>query len=438
MTSDNQRTLAGSASLEGVALHTGGTVKLTLSPAPENTGYIFKRTDLKDEPTVAALAENVKQVERATTIGEGNIKVHTVEHVLSALRGLGVDNAVISMNANEPPICDGSAKQFVELIQKAGTIEQSARREYLELKEPVSVEGKDGACMIALPCKHFEVSCTNVTHTGFHTQFHNYTLSPENYAKEIAPARTFVFYEEVQPLMEKGLIKGGSLENAVVIRGDSVMTKEPMRFQNEFARHKVLDIIGDLSLLPKPLKARIVAVRTGHALNVELAKALMKHFRLREAMRFPVENIPVGEGALDIDEVMRILPHRYPFLLVDRIIKFEGDNKAIGCKNVTINEPFFPGHFPTQPVMPGVLQVEAMAQVASILMLRQAGSAGRLGYFLSADKVKFRKMVRPGDTLYIHVELVRSRGKIGRAVGQCMVNGDVVSEGEMTFALADE
>ncbi len=433
-----QKTLGAPVSFSGVALHTGNAVKLTLCPAPENTGLVFKRIDLKDEPTIQVTAENVKQVERATTIGEGNIKVHTIEHVLSALRGMDVDNAVIAMDSNEPPIGDGSARHFVEMIQKSGVVEQSVPREYFELKHPVSVEGKDGGVMVALPSKSFEVSCTNVTHTGFHTQFYSVEPTPATYAKEIAHARTFVFHEEVQQLMEKGLIKGGSLENAIVIRGEQVMTKEPLRYPNEFARHKVLDIIGDLALFPKRLKARIVAIRTGHALNVELAKALLKQFRQVEAQRFPLENIPQGDSALEIHDVMRILPHRYPFLMVDKILKFDGDNKAVGCKCVTINEPFFQGHFPSHPVMPGVLQVEAMAQVASILMLKQAGNAGKIGYFMSADKVKFRKPVVPGDTLLIHVELTRARGKIGKAVAQCTVNGDITSEGELMFAIAGD
>jgi UDP-3-O-[3-hydroxymyristoyl] N-acetylglucosamine deacetylase/3-hydroxyacyl-[acyl-carrier-protein] dehydratase len=436
--SDKQRTLRGQASLSGSALHTGNAVTLTLLPAPENTGFVFKRTDLKDEPTIQAIADHVRQVERATTLAEGPIKVHTVEHILSALRGMGVDNAIISMDSNEPPIGDGSARPFVELIRKAGIVEQEARRHYFELRQPVAVTGKDGAYMVALPAKEFQISCTNVTHTGMHTQFHHYVDDAAKYPEEIASARTFVFHEEVQPLLEKGLIKGGSLENAIVIRGDSVMTREPMRYPNEFARHKILDIMGDLALFPMRLKAHILGVRTGHALNVELAKALLKVLREREAAQIPSTEIPSGDVALDIHEVMRILPHRQPFLMVDRILKFVGETRIVGCKAVTINEPFFPGHFPGHPIMPGVLQVEAMAQVASILMARQSGLAGRIGYFMSADKVKFRKPVLPGDTLIIECELTRNRGKIGKANGRCLVNGEVVSEGELTFALQGE
>lgn len=435
--SEMQRTLAKSASMSGPGLHTGNDVTLTLCPAAENTGYIFRRTDLKDEPTIRALVDNVKQVERATTIGEGNIKVHTVEHVLSALRGMGVDNAVIAMDSNEPPICDGSAAPYTDLIARAGVVEQSARREYFEVRAPVWVRSEDGGVAVALPCDGFEVSCTNVTHTGFHTQFAKFRMEAGTYEREVAPARTFVFYEEVAPLMEKGLIKGGSLENAVVIRGETILTREPARFPNEFARHKVLDIIGDLALFPRWLRAHIVALRTGHSLNVELARALMRELKLRDAQRFPVEHIPRGETGLDINEIMQILPHRYPFVMVDRIVNFEGDSKAIGLKNVSINEPYFQGHFPGHPVMPGVLQIEAMAQVASLLLLRRSGDARKLGLFMSADKVKFRRPVLPGDTIVIHVELTKARGSIGRAYCQCVVKGEVASEGELMFGFQD-
>jgi UDP-3-O-[3-hydroxymyristoyl] N-acetylglucosamine deacetylase/3-hydroxyacyl-[acyl-carrier-protein] dehydratase len=292
--------------------------------------------------------------------------------------------------------------------------------------------------MAALPYEGFKISCTNANHTGFFTQYKSLDVDAKNYGTELAPARTFVFYEEVQGLMEKGLIKGGSLENAIVIRGESVLSKDPMRFSDEFVRHKMLDIVGDLALFPIPLRAHIVAAMPSHGLNVELARALSKAYKQYVSQLMPVENIPVGDGALDINDVMKILPHRYPFLLVDRVLKFEGETKATASKSVTINEPFFQGHFPGHPIMPGVLQIEAMAQVASILLLRAAENAGKLGYFMSVDKVKFRKPVTPGDMLIIQVELVKSRGKIGKAFGQCFVNGDLVSQGDLMFAIVDK
>jgi UDP-3-O-[3-hydroxymyristoyl] N-acetylglucosamine deacetylase/3-hydroxyacyl-[acyl-carrier-protein] dehydratase len=439
MASLKQTTVRESQSVKGSALHTGVDVTLTVKPAAANTGYIFKRTDLPDEPTVSAHIDNVKQVERATTLGEGSVKIHTVEHLLSALRGCGIDNALIEINANEPPIGDGSCRQFVEMLEKAGKHELDANVVEYDLHEPVRITGRDGAYVIAWPSDRFEVSCTNASHLGKHTQYRTWNPETGNYAKEIAMARTFVFYEEVQPLMEKGLIKGGSLENAVVIRGDAILSREPLRFEDEFVRHKILDIIGDLSLFPARLNAHIYAVKPSHALNIELAKEIYKQYKQRLAQRLPFENLPTGEGGLDAQDILKVLPHRHPFLLVDRILGFEGTNKAVGQKAVTINEPFFPGHFPGHPVMPGVLQVEAMAQVASILMGRATGETGtgKIGYFMSADKVKFRKPVFPGDTLIIEVELTKSRGKVFRAIGVCRVKNEIVSEAELMFGLID-
>jgi UDP-3-O-[3-hydroxymyristoyl] N-acetylglucosamine deacetylase/3-hydroxyacyl-[acyl-carrier-protein] dehydratase len=360
-----------------------------------------------------------------------------VEHVLASLRGCGIDNAVIELDANEPPIGDGSGRAFIELIQQAGKVEQEAKVHYYELREPVLVKGKDGAFMAAWPHDGFQVSCTNANHTGKFTQYLSWKEEGGDFVRDLGQARTFCFYEEVQPLLEKGLIKGGSLENAIVIRGDTLLCREPLRYEDEFVRHKIFDIIGDLALFPLKLKAHIIAAKPSHTLNVELAKAINKQYRNYLSQLMPVENIPVGEGALDIQGVMKILPHRYPFLMVDRILRFDGDTKAVGQKNVSINEPFFMGHFPGHPVMPGVLQVEAMAQVASVLLLRQSENAGRLGYFMSIDKVKFRKPVMPGDNLIIEMELTKSRRKIGCARGHCLVNGEIVCEGELMFALID-
>lgn len=433
----HQTTLAKQVSLEGTSLHTGKSVRLTLKPANINAGYIFRRTDLPDEPTIVPHADHVKGVERSTTLGEGSIKIHTVEHLLSALRGMGVDNAIIEINSNEPPIADGSAEPYVRLIEQAGLTQQESVRTYFEIKEPIYVSNKEGGYLAAIPYDGFKISCTNANHTQHFTQYQSLEITPETYKNEISPARTFVFYEEVEPLMDKGLIKGGSLENAIVIRGESVLSKEPLRYENEFVRHKILDIIGDLALFPLPIKAHILAAKPSHSLNVELARAITKSHRKYLSQLMPVEYIPIGDGAMDIQDVMRILPHRYPFLMVDRILKFEGPSKATGCKSITINEPFFQGHFPNHPIMPGVLQIESMAQVASILLLRNAENAGKLGYFMSVDKVKFRKPVTPGDVLIIQVELTKARGNIGKAEGQCLVNGEVVSQAELMFAIVD-
>ena len=433
-----QHTLAKAASLSGTSLHTGARVSLKIQPAAANSGIKFKRKDLQDEPTIDATIANVKTVERATTIGEGSMRVHTVEHVLAALSGLGVDNAMIEMDANEPPIGDGSALMYVEAIRKAGVVPLEAPRLLFHPREPISIETKGGSLLVLLPDDEFRISCTQAGPEGRFTQFMSTTITPAIFEREIAPARTFVYYEDVQALMEKNLIKGGSLENAIVVRGESVLSKEPLRFPDEFVRHKILDIIGDLALLGRAIRGHVVAVRPGHGANTDLARALAKALGVAEAM-LPKRNFPQGEGGLDINEVMNILPHRYPFLMVDRILSFEGETKCLGIKSVTINEPFFEGHFPGHPVMPGVLQVEAMAQVASVLMMRISKSASRVGYFMSADGVKFRKPVFPGDTLFIHAELTKSRGnKLAKAMCRCVVNDAVVSEGELMFTFLDK
>ncbi len=434
---DRQHTLAKPATLAGTSLHTGEPVKLTLQPAPENFGIKFRRVDMEDQPLIPALADRVQKVERATTIAEGAVKVHTVEHVLSALSGMGVTNAIIEMDANEPPIADGSSRPFVELIKAAGVKVQSAPRRIFEVREPIYQETRDGTILHIVPDKKFRISCTNVGPGGRNTQYYSTEITPEIYEKEIAPARTFVYYEDVAPLLEKGLIKGGTLEAAVVIRGDTLLSKHPARFNEEFARHKILDIIGDLMLSGVSVLGHIIAVRPGHGPNTEMARTIMKTYNdMRAAVPAPV-NVPLGDAVLDNIEVQRILPHRYPFLMVDRIVGFEGENKCTGVKCVTINEPFFQGHFPGHPIMPGVLQLEAMAQVASVLLLRMPGNEGKIGYFLSADKVKWRRPVLPGDVLVIETEVTKVKRSVAQAIGRCSVNGQVTSEAELMFSLVE-
>ncbi|MDQ6655377.1 MAG: UDP-3-O-acyl-N-acetylglucosamine deacetylase, partial [Verrucomicrobiota bacterium] len=335
-TPELQHTLGKSASLSGTSLHTGEKVTLRLQPAPVDHGIKFKRKDLQEEPTIDAKIENLKTVERATTIGEGAMRVHTVEHVISALAAMGVDNAIIEMDANEPPIGDGSAQAYVELIKKAGVIPQEAPRQVFTVREPIYVETKSGSLLVVLPDEKFRVSCTQAGPNGRFTQFLSTEITPAIYEKEIAPARTFVFYEDVQQLMEKNLIKGGSLENAIVVRGDAVLSKEPLRFEDEFVRHKILDIVGDLALFGRRIRGHVVAVKPGHGPNAELARALVRE----HAKSLPVMQpraFPPGEGGMDINEVMAALPHRYPFLMVDRILGFDGDVKITGVKSVTIN-----------------------------------------------------------------------------------------------------
>ena len=429
-----QRTLASNASLEGTSLHTGEKVTLTMKPAPTNHGIVFRRIDLEDMPFIPANVDNVQQVERATTLAVGSVKVHTVEHVISALAGMEIDNALIEMDANEPPIGDGSAAPYVRCIKEAGIVEQDELASVFEIREPIHFENENGSIITIIPSKDFRVSCTHAASGGKLAQYYSASITPEVYEEQIAPARTFVFYEDVKPLMEKGLIKGGSIENAVVIRDEEILSKEPLRFEEEFARHKILDVIGDLMLSGKRIMGHIICVKPGHGPNTQVAALLKKAFSKVMSMT-PSVNIPTGEGALDINEVMKILPHRYPFLLLDRIVKFEGENKCTGIKSVTINEPFFQGHFPGHPVMPGVLQLEAMAQLASIMLLRRPENQGKIGYFLSADKVKFRKPVMPGDTLFIEGEALKIKSSVAQAKCRCFVNEALVSEAELKFSL---
>src|SRR5712671_3928723 len=297
MTAELQHTLAKSAGFSGTSLHTGEKVTLKLQPAPVDHGIKFKRKDLADEPTIDANIANLKTVERATTIGEGAVRVHTVEHVLSALSAMGVDNAIIEMTANEPPIGDGSAAPYVEAIKKAGTAAQEAPRRFFDVREPIHVESKSGSLLVLLPDDKFRVSCTQAGPDKRFTQFFSAEISPALYEREIAPARTFVFYEEVAPLMEKNLIKGGSLENAIVVRGDAVLSKEPLRFPDEFVRHKILDIIGDLALLGQRIHGHVIAIKPGHGVNAELATALARESTKRRAVSTPRYTMPMGEGA---------------------------------------------------------------------------------------------------------------------------------------------
>jgi UDP-3-O-[3-hydroxymyristoyl] N-acetylglucosamine deacetylase/3-hydroxyacyl-[acyl-carrier-protein] dehydratase len=437
-TPEFQQTVAKTASFSGTALHTGDKVTLKLQPAPVDHGIKFKRKDLQDEPTIDAKIENLKTVERATTIGEGSVRVHTVEHILAALSAMGVDNAEVEMDANEPPIGDGSAQPYVDLIKKAGVTPQDEPRKFFDVRDVMHVEAKAGTLLVLLPDNKFRVSCTQAGPNNHFTQFFSTEVTPAIFEREIAPARTFVYYEDVKPLMDKNLIKGGSLENAIVVRGDAVLSKEPLRFGDEFVRHKILDIVGDLALVGRRIRGHVVAIKPGHATNADLARLVAREQARRSAMATP-RAMPTGDGVLDADQVMQILPHRFPFLMVDRIIRFETETKCVGVKTVTINEPFFQGHFPGHPVMPGVLQIEAMAQVASILLFKLAKTTSRIGYFMSADGVKFRKPVLPGDTIFIHAELTKSRGeRLAKAKCHCVVNDAIVSEAELMFTFLDK
>jgi len=440
-----QRTILREVSIKGKSLHTGEEVHLTLKPAPENTGVIFRRIDLFGKPELKPLIDLVDDLVRSTTIADGHAKVHTIEHVLSALSGCGVDNVVIEMDASEPPILDGSAKHFVNLIQEAEPVEQDAEREYFTLDEPISVT-RGSSSIIALPHDGFRITCTSADDRGIHTQHLSLDIDPETYVAQIAPARTFTIYEDIEELLKLGKIKGGSLDSAIVIKGDKIVSKEPLRFKDEFVRHKMLDIIGDVTLVGMPIKAHIVGVRPGHALNAELSKVLRKKLlekvkgakKKSDSKKAPVM-VEASETAMDIRRVLDILPHRYPFVMIDRVVELVSEDELVALKNVTINEPYFQGHYPGRPVMPGVLQVEAMAQAAGVLLLRKLPvEENKIAFFMSVDKVKFRQAVEPGDSIEIRVKLIKIRGnKIATATGECTVGGKIVSSAELMFMLAD-
>ena len=414
---------------------------MTIKPAEVGKGFVFRRVDLYGKPEIIPLSSNVTELVRSTTISNGNAKVHTIEHVLSALAGCGVDNAIIELDASEPPILDGSARPFVNLILEAEPVEQEKEREYYQLPEPLSVTSGNRS-MIALPYDGFRITCTSADDRGSHVQHLSIDLDPETFVAQIAPARTFTVYEDIEELLKLGKIRGGSLDSAIVIKGDKILSKEPLRFEDEFVRHKILDIVGDLALLGKPLKAHIIAVRPGHSLNSDLTGKIAERMKSKskpsqEKKKNKSVVLP-DETELDVRRVLDVLPHRFPFVMIDRVISIEGNEVLVGIKNVTINEPFFTGHFPGHPVMPGVLQLEAMAQAAGILLLRRSSSEGKVAFFMSADKVKFRKPVVPGDQLVITATLEKVRGnKLATARVECMVNEKAVSSASLMFSIVD-
>jgi UDP-3-O-[3-hydroxymyristoyl] N-acetylglucosamine deacetylase/3-hydroxyacyl-[acyl-carrier-protein] dehydratase len=440
----HQQTLRQAANFAGIGLHSGNQVNMTFLPAPPSAGIRFRRVDLEGKPEIEARVDYVATTNRSTSLSKGNAKILTVEHVLAAFAGRGIDNAIVELDANEPPIGDGSAREYVRMIHAAGVTAQDEPREVFRVATPISYQ-KDETNISVFPHDGLKITCTSADAKGRFTQFFSLEVTPESWERDLANARTFCFFEEIEYLIKNGLIKGGSLENAVVIRDDAILTTEPLRYPEEFVRHKILDIIGDLSLVGCPISGHVVAVKPSHSANCEVARQIAQQWRkpLEAAQSFspppPVpgqgEPVVIRDGEeLDTERLMKVLPHRYPFMMVDKIIKIDG-NKIIGVKNVTINEPYFQGHFPNQPIMPGVLQLEAIAQVAGVMMLRQAENFGKLAYFMSAESVRWRKPVRPGDTLVIDVELTKSRGKIGKAKGTCLVNGETVSEAEVTFML---
>lgn len=424
-----QRTLRSVFKMAGKGLHTGEDVSVTLCPAPENHGIVFQVKGV----SIPASITYIDDLVRGTTLSKDGVKIHTIEHLLSALFGLGVDNVLVEVEGSEIPILDGSAKPWVEALLNCGFENQSVERSYWEVTEPVSIEEADRSIMI-FPSDDFRITCTSTDDRKTHTQHLSLVVDPETYAQEIAKARTFTTYEDIEPLIKMGKIKGGTLDCAIVIKGDKLLSNEPLRYADEFVRHKILDIIGDLALLGKPIKGHVVAIKTGHALNAELVQRVFQQ-EVQEDLQLPVGE---SQALLDIHEILKRLPHRYPFVMVDRVLSSTEDT-LVAIKNITVNEPCFTGHFPENPVFPGVLQIEAMAQAAGLLMSLKLGQSETMNnvYFMSVDKVKFRSVVQPGDQLRIEVKLLKIKNnRIGYAEGQCFVKEKVASSAEFMFMIA--
>lgn len=435
-----QQTIKRPASFSGVGIHTGSKVTMTWKPAPVDHGIKFVRTDLDSKPVIDSHIRNIRDVERWTTIGHNGTVIHTVEHVLATLTGYGIDNVLIELDGNEPPVGDGSALPYVQMVKQAGIQPQEGKCEIFAPREPVHLELGESLAVV-LPSDQLRISCTiHYGKPGLDAQFLSLAIEPETFETQISPARTFAFWDDIHYLIDKGFIKGGNFENAIVIRNESILATAPLRFRDEFVRHKILDVLGDIALLGRPLAAHIIVIRPGHTSNAELTKrlaALLEKEQPTVPFAPPIAAMGGEEVAMDSLRLLKILPHRYPFLMVDAILKIEGDSKIVGLKNVTMNEPYFQGHFPGHPIMPGVLQLEAIAQVAGVLMLRASENAGKVAYFMSANNVKWRKPVRPGDQLIIEVEMGKVRSKIGKAHGVCKVGKDVVSEAEVTFSIVE-
>lgn len=431
---EKQRTIAEPASFSGIGLHTGNLTTLTFRPASADQGVTFYRVDLPGRPAIKAHVDHVIDVSRGTTIGLNGAEVHTVEHVLAAIAGLGIDNIDIEVDANEVPVGDGSSLQFMQTLKKAGFVEQDAARKYITIREPVYYRDRDVTISI-LPADETRLTMTIAyDHVAVGTQYASYSISPETFENEIAPSRTYCFLRDVKMLQEQGLIRGGSLENAVVIGDDAVLND--LRFPDEFVRHKILDLLGDMFLLGNPIKGHIVAVKSGHPTHVEFSKKVKKSLlngNGAAGLDVTKRNVP----ALDVNTIMQILPHRFPFLLVDRILSYEPKKHVVGIKNVTVDEPFFQGHWPRMPVMPGVLIIEVMAQVSCVLVWDEDVKRKRVAFFLGIDRAKFRKSVIPGDQLVIESKMLKMRKNACRVFAEARVDGEVVAEAEMFFLLQD-
>ncbi len=459
--SDLQKTLKEDISLSGVGLHTGKKVNLTIKPAKENTGFVFVRTDLEGNPQVEADVNYVTTTERGTTLEKLGVKIHTCEHLLAALVGMDIDNAILEMDAAEPPIMDGSSKFFIEAIEKVGVVEQNVVREYLVIKEVMNyTDPNTGSEITIIPSDTYEIT----TMVDFGTKVlgtQNATMKHISEFKEnFANARTFSFLHELEMLLDHGLIKGGDISNAIVyvdkeltpetmeklkkafgkdkisVKPNGTLDNITLNSPNEAARHKLLDVVGDLALVGVKIKGKVIANKPGHFVNTQFAKKLNRQWKLHKKKNVPDFDL-TKSPVYDINGIMRLLPHRPPFLLIDKIIELS-ESHVVGVKNVTMNEPFFVGHFPKEPVMPGVLQIEAMAQTGGILVLANVPDPENYStYFVKIDKVKFKKKVIPGDTVIFKIELIEPiRRGIVHMQGYGYVGDSVVVEAELMAQVA--
>ena len=455
METTKQKTLKGSFSLFGKGLHTGLSLTVTFNPAPDNTGYKIQRIDLEGQPIIDAIAENVIDTQRGTVIAKGEARVSTIEHGMAALYAMGIDNCLIQINGPEFPILDGSAAMYVEKIREIGIVDQNAPKDYYIIRKKMEYKDERGSIITILPDEQFSITAMCSFESKFISSQFATLDDIDKFADEISPARTFVFVRDIMPLLQANLIKGGDLDNAIVIYEKQVdqptldqladllkvphmdatsigyIQNKPLIWDNECTRHKLLDIIGDVALIGKPIKGRIVATRPGHTVNNKFARMIRKDIRKHE-IQAPIYD-PNDEPLMDNIRIRELLPHRYPMQLVDKVVAM-GATTIVGVKNITANEPFFQGHFPQEPVMPGVLQIEAMAQCGGLLVLSQVEEPERWStYFLKIDNVKFRQKVIPGDTLLFRVELLSPvRHGISSMQGYMFVGDNVVAEATFT------
>lgn len=436
---DNQRTIEREISLKGIGLHTANKVNITFKPADIDTGINFIRTDLPYRPQIKVSLDSLLSQSRSprrTSVGNGTVEIQTIEHLMAALAGLHIDNIKIEIDNDEVPGLDGSSLNFLETLTEAGIKEQQKNRQYYVIKEQIFVE-EDGAFIMAVPSSEYKISYTlSYNHPMLKAQFLEINIHSDTFKKELAAARTFCLEDEAQELQHQGLGRGANYDNTLVV-GKSGVIKNKLRYEDEFIRHKILDLIGDLYLLGQPIKGHIIAVRSGHSLNLKLLRKIEQQRQRYSLGGIGIDYRPQEAEELDAELIMKILPHRQPFLFVDKIIFLDKGKRAVGIKNVTINDYFFKGHFPGKPVMPGVLIVEAMAQVGGVMMLSPQENRGKIAYFMSIDKAKFRKPVVPGDQLILEVQAGKIKSRTGQVHGRALVDGKVVAEADLMFALVE-